>query len=267
MKEYFRCKKGCISCCPGGRETGGGRGRDVGGDKSSYEGNGGRVAIVYATIGDIYRSFKFNNPEQKKFSDLFAERFEFCLSRPAGELELVEENGKEAIRASPKDLFSIMPISKTPCFNLDKNGCKVHGTISKYLTCVVQPEGYLLSEQTSYGGLEEEKHNVFPCLKGKILDPREESKIRSLNNILTRELEITAELFPYITIAGRDNTKPILFEDLKNTSEAEKLKGELKDIMVSFDKEGNREWGLMKFNIEKLTEMYAEIMGFELGDS
>jgi hypothetical protein len=51
MKDYFNCKNGCTGCCPGGLYT----------DKKGKN----ELLRVTLTIGDVYRTFKYNNPNKK----------------------------------------------------------------------------------------------------------------------------------------------------------------------------------------------------------
>ncbi|MFH1211025.1 MAG: hypothetical protein V1645_03850 [archaeon] len=244
MKDYFRCEKGCTGCCPGGSYT----------DKKGKN----ELLRVTLTIGDVYRTFKYNNLNKKNFYNLFTEKFKLIAIPPLTvskeELEMVGERLQDAgltaiVSNDPKDQH-LVPAPKTPCPNL-RQGCEVHNTPAQYIICAMQPEKSIINEETIE--LAKENYEIFPCIKGKRLHRKERNRIINLKSILNREEQISTKMLPVIITTDEKRTYSI--EGLKG--ETQEIKEAARRIMEPFNEEKNRWW---QEEVEMLTRIYENII-------
>ncbi len=239
MAKYFRCQSGCTWCCPGGTR------QEKEGDTFplyvyAYE----VEPVVTLTIGDVYRSFKFNNPEGKKFYEIFQEQFRLISMPP---LQVETKELKEAERKLKEKGFTfitnpnpprphLVPSPKNPCYNLDDHGCKLHGSPAKYTVCRMQPEANLMQKRRE---LTKEDYIIFPCIRDRRLSTEQEKRTKELQAALIREEKITEKIFPVIIIEGITRKSKILpkeEEEDKKTLEEEMKK------MEPFNEQRNRWW-------------------------
>jgi len=244
VTDYFQCKRGCVYCCPGFpiQETG------------SLP-----FRVIDLTIGDVDRTFKYNNPDRLSFSELFEARFDFYYRKGSRRLSEAEQSLADmGVKVFSKfDTFYVSPISKGQCSNLLEDGCRAHNTISKYLACITRPEGYLLDgpiPETDY--VDSDLWEMFMCTQEKVIKPEEEAKIRALLPIFDTEREITIDLFPKIGM-------PVGETDcwIGELNGHEELRDELMEIVKSFDIPENRVW---EVRINETTRQIADILGIEL---
>ena len=244
MKDYFRCGKGCTGCCPGGYYT----------DKKGKN----ELLRVTLTIGDVYRTFKHNNPNKKNFYNLFTEKFKLIAIPPLTvskeELGMVEERLQDAgltaiVSNDPKDQH-LVPAPKTPCTNL-RQGCEVHNTPAQYIICTMQPEKSLMNAKIRE--LTKEDYEIFPCIKGKKLHRKEKERIINLKSILNREEQISTKMLPVIITTDEKITYPIEWFQ----GETGEIKEAARRIMEPFNQEKNRWW---EEEIEMLTRIYNKII-------
>jgi hypothetical protein len=244
MKDYFRCEKGCTGCCPGGH----------------YKDKKGKNELLRATltIGDVYRTFKHNNPNKKEFYNIFTEKFKLIAIPPLTvskeELGMVEERLQDAgltflISNDPKDQH-LVPAPKTPCPNL-RQGCEAHNTPAQYIICAMQPEKSIINADIRE--LTKEDYEIFPCIKGKKLHRKEKSRIINLKSILNSEEQISTKMLPVIITTDKKRTYSI--EGLKG--ETQEIKETARRIMEPFNEEKNRWW---EEEIETLTRVYKKII-------
>ena len=221
MANYFRCKKSCSShCCP----------------------DGGKPKLaVGATLGDIYRTYKFNNPENKAFSEITAEQFTFYACQP---IDKHIESILEGKSPKPRNVFIITPVAKNKCTYF-KNGCEAHNTILKYLVCTISPECQSIINDVS--------PMFHDCLYGKSLSQSTIKKVKSLAEICMREAKITAEVFPKIKLRAGDFMAIAL-----SAFESCGFPEQIDETLKSFDRE--MPW---ENDIKETTRQYAQVLGTE----
>lgn len=262
MEGYFRCVKGCTLCCPGGI--------DLSGAKKEMP------ISFYTTIGDVFRSYKYNNSEKKSFSEVFKEQFRLVIHTPLNRYFNEEEKKLEAegwivVNLPPHDLFTILPSPRDPCYNLNSDGCRVHNSHVKYLTCALQPQETLQRVEKFRFKPSKDWKDLFICAYEKKLSSAEADKIKALKNIFEREEKITEKIFPKVTINGMSNMNkngPVLILERMSIDlvgdEAEsaefkeiisKLEAKILKTMRDFDDEKNRWW---QEDVLDTTESYFE---------
>jgi len=183
MKELFKCKQGCTDCCP--KEPYNSEGKD---QTKKY-------LTVPTTLGDVERAYKYANKDGKSLINFFNERYEFVVDFARSiEPSSAEKAGfgKEYsniffFEKSVKPTIKIR--LKAPCYYLQNNSCSLHESPAKPLSCVIQPERRIITDDLSA-----ESKKFFTCIN-QTLDVQDKEKINYLDFLVHKEYEGDKELF------------------------------------------------------------------------
>ena len=217
MDEFFSCEKGCRNCCPGGNKL-------------------GRRIIPSLTMGDVCRSYWYNNQGNMGFFDFFQGNFDWIIHL-----------GKT--KEAP---FLVLPTTKLPCSYLFEGGCKVHGTVCKFIVCVTSPEAHLPEINKGRAG----ENIPFDCARGKIVNPAVAMDFVELGRIYWREAQITQDFLTPLGLADNVNGQTVV-----NESDNPSLWKHLADKIRAFNDLINRS---RIEEIGRLTVDYSKASGLKI---
>jgi len=257
---FFACAKGCTGCCPGGTYT-----IEASRFPSYY-------SKVHSTIGDLWRAYKFHNPEGRPFSEIALSDYQYYGVSPFDVKATMDEmhadvafdarlsDNLDPLRPYAMELFIFEPHAKTPCHLLYDDGCKGHGSVVKNIECAHEPEGFLLYVKGWNPG-ERNEPPLVPCVWDVNLDPADYARIEKLERIDALERSFARSIFPIRQMWGNSNWKKFLpLEDVRD-GVREEIQQKLTATLTSYDDPANRFW---EGKIMETTRGYADAMGFEL---
>jgi len=230
MPEYFECNSDCTKCCPGS-------------DPNSKM----KVGI---TVGDAYRNYLFNNPDNRSFSELFLEVYEFYLIRKTKGRTL------EDLKNFKIGTYAYLPVIKSPCYSLNHE-CELYDSLARPIGCVIAPEFSIALPGETLDGTD--NNALLECTAEKLLTPDKAEKTRRLVDVLKKEKGLTLAVFGMRIQRLLYKGAPAVPISLLIGSEM--IESALETKLRSFDSEEGRHW---QEQITETTRRYAEIMGFEL---
>ena len=154
-----------------------------------------KYLTVPATLGDVERAYKYANKDKKDLKTFFNERYEFVVdfaedfeSSSAEKLGFGKEYSNVCfIERSMRPSIKIR--LKSPCYYLQNNNCSLHETPAKPLSCVIQPERRIMTNDFSA-----ESKKFFTCIN-QTFDVQDKEKINYFDSLVHKEYGEDKELF------------------------------------------------------------------------